>query len=108
MANTNTSDTEPYSLQTPSNAHVSSSSNDVTQSPSFVDSIDTQLTTPSHINLKTYFLGVDHHYHDTSISFQYPEATIPTVAHIDTPMVHFPNRALILASLPPVDSDTSR
>ena len=99
---------EPYKLQTSSNAHVSSSSNVVTQLPGFRKSIDTQFTTPSHINLRTDFLVVEDHYHDTSISFQYPEATIPTVTRIDTPMVHSPNRALILAPLPPVDSDTSR
>ena len=50
-------------------------------------------------------LGVEQHYHDTSISFQYPEATIPTDARIDFPMVHSPNRALTSSSLPPVGSD---
>ena len=71
MANTNASDTEPYDLQTPSNTCVSQSSNVVTQPPGFGNSIDAQLTTPSHINLQTYFMGVDNHYHDTSISLQY-------------------------------------
>ena len=55
MANTNASDMEPYDVQTPSNVHVSSSSNIVTQSPGFGDSVDTQLTTPIHINLRTDF-----------------------------------------------------
>ena len=48
---------------------------------------------------------ISSHYHDNSISFQYPEATIPTVTCIDTPMVHYPNRAIISDSLPPVESD---
>ena len=106
MVNTNASNTEPHDLQTPSNAHVPLSSNIVTQSTVFGDYVDTQLTTPSHNKLRTYLLGVEHHYHDTSISFQSPEATIPTVACIDTPMVHSPNQALISASFPLVKSDT--
>ena len=107
MANTNASDTETYDLQTPSNVHVSSYSSIVTQPPEFGDSIDKQLNTPSQINLQTGFLGVYHHYHDTSISFKFPEATIPTTARIDNPMLHSPNRDLILASLPPVEYDPS-
>ena len=71
MGNTNTSNTELYNLQTISNIHVSSSSNVVTLSPGFDNSIDTQLTTPSNINLQTDFMAVEHHYHDTFISFQY-------------------------------------
>ena len=104
MANTNASDTEPYDLPTPSNRHVSSSSNVVTLSPGFDNSIDTQLTTPSHINLQTDFLGVEHPYHDNYTSLKSPEAKIPTVACIYTPMVHYPNRGLISALLPPVKS----
>ena len=80
----------------------------MTQSPSLGDSTDAQLTTPSNINLRTYFLGVEHHYHDTFISFQFPEVTISTVARIDTPMVHSLNWSLISALLPPVESDPSR
>ena len=97
-----------YDLQSPFNAHVSSSSNIVTQLPGFGNSINTKWNTPSHINLKTDFLGVDHHYHDTSISFQYTEAKIPTAARIDTLMVHSPNRDLIPYSFPPVESDPYR
>ena len=41
MANTNVSSTYTYSLQTPSNAHVSSFSNIVTQYPGLGNSIDT-------------------------------------------------------------------
>ena len=102
MANTHASNTEPYNLQTISNAHVSSYSNVVTQSPSLGDSTDAQLTTPSNINLQTDFMAVEHHYHDTFISFQYSEATTPTVAYTNTPMVHFPNQALIKDLLPPI------
>ena len=108
MANTNASDTEPYDLPTPSNRHVSSSSNVVTKSSGFDNSIDTQLTTPSHINLRTYFLGVKHHYHDTTISFLSPEDKISTVDRIDTPILHSSYWDLIRASLPPVKYDTSQ
>ena len=76
MANKKSSNTEPYKLQTPSNAHLSSSSNIVTQYPGFCESFDTKLTTAICINLGTNFLGVDHHYHYTSTSFQSPEDTI--------------------------------
>ena len=79
----------------------------MTQSPVLKNSIDTQLTTPIHINLQTDFMAVEHHYHDTFISFQYSEATTPTVAYTNTPMVHFPNQALIKYSLPPIESDPS-
>ena len=41
MANTNVSSTKTYSLQTPSNAHVSSFSNIVTQYLGLGNSIDT-------------------------------------------------------------------
>ena len=68
MVNTNASDAESYRFQKPFNARVSSSSNVVTQSSRFGNSVDTQLTTPSHINLRTDLLGVEHHYHDTSKS----------------------------------------
>ena len=80
----------------------------MTQYPGFGHSIDTQRTTTSHINLQIYFLDFEHHYHDTSISIQYPETTIPTAARIDTPRVNFTNWYLISASLPPAESDTSR
>ena len=76
----------------------------MTQSLVFDNSIDTQLTTPSHINLQTDFLGVEHPYHDNYTSLKSPEAKIPTVACIYTPMVHYPNRGLISALLPPVKS----
>ena len=85
MANTYVSDTEHYDLQTHSNTHVPSSGKFLTQPHRFDDYIDTQLTTPSHINLRTYLLGVEHHFNYTSIYFQYTEATIPTVSHIDNP-----------------------
>ena len=107
MASTNASDTQPYDLQKPSNAHVFLSSNIGNQSPVFGDCIDTQLTTSSHINLQTYFLGVEHSYHDTSISFQYSEAIIHTFTCIDTTMVHSPYWDIISALFLPVESAPS-